>query len=197
MKICQQCHAEMADNAVFCTKCGAKLEENTTANTAQTENAQQQAAGAQAENAQQAAGAQQTTGGNQNQQNFAPNGGQAYYQPVDIYDHTAEFDAKDVSENKVIAMLVYLMGTVGIILALLASNTSRYAAFHVRQALKFTVIELLLGLVTLLLFWTILVPIAAAIMIFVLWVVRIICFFQICGGKAKEPYIVRNFKFLR
>ncbi len=118
-----------------------------------------------------------------------------YYQ--DPADHTSEFDPKDISDNKVFAMLVYLMGWIGIIIALLASNNSPYAAFHVRQALKFTVLETLLGLCTLLLFWTVIVPIATGICMAILFVVKIICFFQICAGKAKEPAIVRSFGFLK
>lgn len=51
---------------------------------------------------------------------------------VDPYDHTAEFDAKDVSNNKVYAMLLYLMGIVGIVIALLASRDSDYLKFHIR-----------------------------------------------------------------
>ena len=94
-------------------------------------------------------------------------------------------------------MLVYLMGTVGIIIALLGSQSSPYAAFHVRQALKFTVISILMGIITILLFWTIIVPIAAVIAYLVLFVVRITCFFSICKGRAKEPYIIRSFGFLR
>ncbi len=117
-----------------------------------------------------------------------------YYDP---YDHTAEFDAKDISENKVISMLVYLMGAIGIVIALLASNTSPYAAFHVRQALKFTVVEILAAICAALLFWTFIVPIAYGIFVIVLLVIKFICFFQICGGKAKEPAIIRSFTFLR
>ncbi len=120
-----------------------------------------------------------------------------YTAPTMPYDHTAEFDAKDVSENKVIAMLVYLLGVVGIIIALLLGDSSPYAAFHLRQALKFVVIETLTGLIAALLCWTILVPVAAGIFLVVLWVVKIICFFQICGGKAIEPAIIRSFTFLK
>ena len=118
-------------------------------------------------------------------------------QTYDPYDHTREFDAKDISDNKVISMLVYLMGAIGIIIALLAANKSEYAAFHVRQALKFTVIEILTGIVAAFTFFTVIVPVAAGIFLAVLWVVKIICFFQICSGKAKEPAIIRNFTFLR
>lgn len=122
---------------------------------------------------------------------------QPYAAPYDPYDHTSEFDPKDISDNKVISMLVYLMGPIGIIIALLASGTSPYAGFHVRQALKFSVVEILLGLVTVLLCWTIIVPIAYGIFALVLFVIKIICFFQICSGKAKEPAIIRDLGFLR
>lgn len=115
----------------------------------------------------------------------------------DPYDHTAEFDSKDISDNKVISMLVYLMGAVGIIIALLASHSSPYAAFHVRQALKFTVVDILMAICAVLLCWTIIVPIAYAVMLVVLLVIKIICFFQICAGKAKEPVIIRSLGFLK
>lgn len=125
----------------------------------------------------------------------------AYYQQYapafDPYDHTSEFDTKDISDNKVISMLVYLMGAIGIIIALLASSSSPYAAFHVRQALKFTVVEILLGIVAAVLFWTVIVPIVAGVIVCVLFVIKIICFFQICAGKAKEPAIIRDLNFLK
>ncbi len=115
----------------------------------------------------------------------------------DPYDHTAEFDPKDISDNKVMSMLVYLMGWIGIIVALLASHSSPYAGFHVRQALKFKVIETLMLICTLLLFWTFIVPIAYLVMSIVFFVIKIICFFQVCSGKAKEPAIIRSLKFLK
>lgn len=54
----------------------------------------------------------------------------------DPLDHTAEFDPADISANKVFALIPYLMGWVGVIITLLASSSSPYAGFHVRQALK-------------------------------------------------------------
>lgn len=116
---------------------------------------------------------------------------------VDPYDHTAEFDPKDISENKVIAMLVYLLGSVGIIIALLASQSSAYVRFHIRQSLKFTVCTILGGICTAFLFWTVIVPIAFAVLCVIFTVLKIICFFQICDGKAKEPAIIRSLGFLK
>ncbi len=120
-----------------------------------------------------------------------------YYAAPNPYDHTSEFSAKDISDNKVVSMLVYLAGFIGIIIALLAANASPYAGFHVRQALKFTVIETLTAIVTALLCWTFIVPIAAGIFFLVLFVIKIIAFFQICQGKAIEPALIRSFGFLK
>ena len=106
-------------------------------------------------------------------------------------------NAKDISENKVFAMLVYLLGVMGVIIALLASSSSAYTKFHLRQALKFTVVEILTGIVSLLLVWTVIVPVLGGIFICVLEVIKIICFFQVCSGKAKEPAIIRSLNFLK
>lgn len=116
---------------------------------------------------------------------------------VDPYDHTAEFDTKDISNNKVICMLAYLLGTMGVIIALLASHDSPYTSFHLRQALKFTVVEILTTIATAILCWTFIIPIAAGIFLTMLFVLKIICFFQICSGKAKEPWLIRSLGFLK
>ena len=118
-------------------------------------------------------------------------------QQADPFDHTASFDAADISDNKVFAMLPYLMSWVGIIIALLAGNASPYAAFHVRQALKIQICYALLGIIAAVLGITIIVPIACAVCCVILFVVNIICFFHVCAGKAKEPAIVRGLGFLK
>lgn len=125
---------------------------------------------------------------------YAAQGNVVYIAP---YDHTREFDPADISDNKVYCMLLYLIGIVGVIIGLLAAQKSPYVSFHVRQALKFTVCDVLLGLIALVLFWTFLVPVAALIAYLVLVVVRIICFVQICQGKAMEPVIIRSMGFLK
>lgn len=160
MKICPNCNTQLADDAMFCTTCGAQF-------------------------ASQGAGQY----GAYQQPAYAP--------VADIYDHTNEFNQKDISDNKVFAMLGYLLGVFGIIIALLASHSSEYTMFHVRQALKFIVVNILLGIASLLLVWTLIAPAAASIMMFVLGIIKIICFFQVCSGKAKEPAIIRSLKFLK
>lgn len=117
------------------------------------------------------------------------------------YDHTAEFDPKDVSDNKVICMAVYLMGIMGTVIAMLASGSSPYVAFHVRQALKITILNTLVSICSLPL---LIIPLVNLVILFALlvWqivvlVIRVICFSNICSGKAMEPPIVRGVGFLK
>lgn len=133
----------------------------------------------------------------------------AYQQPAfDPYDHTAEFSAKDISDNKVIAMLPYLFSWIGVVLVLLASKESPYASFHVRQYLKVLVTQAVLGLLTVACVIVLIIPflgwivgglgiIAIGIMNIILSVVTIIGFFSVCKGNAKELPIVRGLKFLK
>lgn len=172
MKICPNCKATLDDSAVFCTTCGARLDAN------EQPNAQPAVVAAPAPNY----GAPQ--------QPYAP--APAY----DPYDHTAEYDPKDISDNKVFAMVCYILSFVGIIIALLASKDSEYTKFHVRQSLKLAVTEILVmivGAIIPFLGWFVVLPIG----LIILFVLQIICFFQVCRGKAKEPAIIRSFGFLK
>jgi len=116
---------------------------------------------------------------------------------VDPADHTAEFDAADISQNKVFALLPYLMGVAGLIVALLARLDSPYTTFHVRQFLKICICEAIVAILAAVLCWTLIVPLAAAICVIILLVLRIIGFIQVCKGQAKEPAIIGKFGFLR
>ena len=167
MKTCPVCSGQVEDGSRFCTNCGYDFE---------TQRAAQQSAG----------------------QGAPVYGAPVYTAPQqDPTDHTSEFDAKDISENKVISMLAYLLGPVGVVIALLAANTSPYAGFHVRQSLKITVVDILLGFVAILLVWTVIVPIVAGLALLALGIVKIVCFFQICKGQAKEPPIICKLGFLK
>ena len=126
------------------------------------------------------------------------NNGMPYGQPyVDPKDHSAEFDGKDIADHKLFAMLPYLLGILGTIVALLVAKDSPYVGFHVREGIRILVSEVLLGLITVVFCWTVVVPIAAAICFIILLVVRIISFVNVCNGKAKEAAIVSNFGFLK
>ncbi len=113
---------------------------------------------------------------------------------ADPTDHTAEYDPKDISDNKVFAMLPYLMSFIGIVIALLAAPSSPYTMFHVRQGLKLEVVSILLGIIAI-------IPIIGWLVFgvggIVIFVVKIICFFRVCSGEAKEPPIISGLGFLK
>ena len=113
---------------------------------------------------------------------------------IDYSDHTAEFDPADISENKVFAMVPYLLGFIGIIIALIASHDSKYVGFHVRQALKLEITLVLSAFFSIIPFlgW-----LATGVCSAIILVLTIIAFFQVCSGKAKEPAIIKGLKFLK
>ena len=113
---------------------------------------------------------------------------------TDPSDHTAEFSPKDISDNKVFAMASILISTVGIIITLLAAQKSEYAMFYARQALKMMVCQVLCVLMFIIPFlgW-----LAGGICLMIIFVLKIICFFNICSGKAKEVPIISSFGFLK
>jgi uncharacterized membrane protein len=120
------------------------------------------------------------------------NGGGVPQYKINPYDHTNEFDAKDISENKVFAMLPYLLGIMGVIVAALVKKDSAYVAFHIKQGLILTVTNVFLIMVGVVLCFTFIVPVVAGVCSAIVFVLQIIAFFQVCGGKAKEPGIVRS-----
>ena len=170
MKTCPKCNTQLADDAMFCTNCGTSFQN---ANPQPQQNAYQ----------------------NNAQQNYA----QPVAPVVNIYDHTAEFDPQDVHDNKIFAILCYIMGIVGVIVALLARSSvnSPYLSFHIKQALKISITTVLVGFISGLLAWTCIVFIAGMVCLVILEVVSIICFFQTCFNKSVEAPIVRSLPFLK
>lgn len=172
MKNCTHCNAPLNDDALFCSNCGT------------------------------------TTHQNQAQPNFnqAPNGGfnqnPQYAAPIPMVsptDHTAEFSAQEVSDNKLFAVLVYLSSILGIAIALIAniSNRSNYLKFHIKQALKLLISESIISFLSIVLFWTFIVPIAGGIALIIIAIVNIICFVQTLRGKSVEPPIISGISFLK
>ena len=111
---------------------------------------------------------------------------------VDAWDHTAEFDAQDISDNKVYALSAYLFSFLGVLLANVLAKESPFALFHAREALKIDVVVLVVYLLSAVFCWTCIVPIAGVILMIMLLVVKIIAFVQVCKGQAKEPWLIRS-----
>ncbi|MBQ8249574.1 MAG: zinc ribbon domain-containing protein [Clostridia bacterium] len=202
MKYCPKCNAACDDNAAFCTTCGFNFA----------------AAPQAAPQMPQRPAAPQAAPG------YNPAPAAPAYDP---YDHTAKFDAKDVADNKPTALLVYLTGFVGIIIALLSGKSSAYLSFHTRQGIKFAVVEAFLAFCSMIyskvIFGLIdgiisnygifgiynldgiritrfafsLISAAIIICLVIVWIVKLITFFGVCKGKSKEPAIIRGFRFMK
>ena len=135
---------------------------------------------------------------NPNPQGFAPNGySQPYAHKYNPFDRTQEFDAKDISDNKVWALLPHIAGILGILVAKICAPSSAFVDFHARQSMKFFVTNWALAVIIAILCWTVIVPIVGGIFMCVLGVIQIITLVQACMGKAIEPVIIRSIPFLK
>ena len=119
------------------------------------------------------------------------------YVPVDSADHTAEFEAADIQENKLFAAICYLFSFFGIIVALLAAKESPFVKFHIRESLKISVCGVILMLLAIVGIITIIVSVAAYVCILILAVVEVICFFRALKGRAVEAPIIKGLNFLK
>ena len=142
MKNCPFCNQQIADDAVFCTHCGKSLQNN--------------------------AGEQPNQQPNQQYAQPQYNQQVQYVQPaVAPSDHTAEFSPEDVHDHKLLALLIYCSSIIGIIIALVSqiSGKSDYLKFHIKQGLKIMITEVIVSVITVVLCWTCIVPIAGAVVI--------------------------------
>ena len=119
------------------------------------------------------------------------------FEMKDPTDHTEEFDKADIKENKLYAILPYLLGALGVIIAHLLAKDSPYVQFHIKQALKLLICGALTTIATVTLCWTCIVRCAGILASCTLLVLTVIAFEQVCMGKAKEPAIIRSINFLR
>ena len=114
---------------------------------------------------------------------------------VDQYDHTAEFSAEDVSENKLLAAVIYVSSILGIIAQ--SSRKSKYLDFHIKQGLKSFVVMFFLGVIGAVLSWTCIFAIAAAVCEVIVLVCNYICLFKSLANKSIEIPVIRSLGFLK
>ena len=127
-------------------------------------------------------------------------------------DKTAEFDAQDINDNKVMAILAYLSWLV--IIPLLAAPKSKFARFHTNQGLVLAIAEIalcvglgiiqfILNLIFLMISWRL--AGIFAVLFGIIWAVigigslalSIIGIVNAAQGTAKELPIVGKFKILK
>lgn len=204
MKYCSNCGESMEDSIQVCPKCGTAMM-GTEQAPAPEVNAEPQPQPQAPQMGQPVVGAaapqwqngpqQQWQSGPQQQWQGAPYG-QPMPQMPSPTDHTAEMDQEDIEGNRIFGIIVYLLGLFGVLLGVIAAKDSKYVKFHVKQELKLMVVFLFTYFISLILCWTIIVPIVGCVAGIVLVVLKIIAIVNACCGKAKEIPIISSFKFL-
>ncbi len=101
-------------------------------------------------------------------------------------DHTAEFDALDISETRFLSLFCYL-GIFFMILAAVVKPHSQFVRFHINQGLALTLLMIASGVVMI-------VPILGWIAGVIGYIFSIICviigIINSCKGNAKELPII-------
>ena len=159
---CPKCNAELEDGAKFCTTCGEKLEA-----AAQPQQAIPEAPKTEAPKAETAAAAASST---LQDLNNTP-------------DITDQFDAADINDNKVMAILCYLGW---LILIPLIASKSRYVKFHANQGL----ILFIAGFLSI-------IPLVGWVISIVAFILAILGIINAINGRAKQLPIIGKFSLIK
>ena len=174
MITCPKCGTRLEDGTAFCTNCGTPIDAP----------APTPASGSASQNAAYQAPPQGEYSQPQYQSQYV------YYDPA---DHTAEFDAADVADNKIFAAGAYLFGFLGIIVALLVKD-SKYLKFHIKWALRLSIAEILALIPAIIPILGWIVTCVLCIILFVVEIMAIVWAFQ---GKSKDLPILKGIRFLQ
>ncbi len=184
MSFCGKCGTQVQDGVKFCPSCGTPM----AAPAAEPQQAQQP---------------QQTQQGQQGQQTQQAGFSEKFQNFNNTADTTADFDPKDVEQNKVMGILAYLSWLV--IIPIFAAKDSKFARFHANQGLVLAITEII---------WWVGTGIISAILTAISWklafistilglmnilflVLLFIGIMNAANGKAKELPIIGKFKILK
>lgn len=172
MAICKNCGKEIDENVKFCPECGVQTGDGTDTN-------------------------QETKQKNSEQKNsdFSSKFAEINNTP----DTTADYDAQDIENNKVMGILAYLSWLV--LIPLLAAKNSAFARFHCNQGIVLAIAEIaitvvcnILGLIPIIGWLFIVIESIVGLACFILSVIGII---NAANGKAKELPFIGKFKILK
>lgn len=182
MKYCGKCGAQIEDNVKFCPACGAAAEAPV----------QEPAPVAEAAPAAESAPVQNQNDFSQKLQNFN-----------NTADTTAEYDANDIANNKVMAVLAYL--GILVLVPIFAAKDSKFARFHANQglvlciaAIAYSILYGILSTVIYAISWRLGFIVSIIGLVSILFTVLcIIGIINAASGKAKELPLIGKFKILK
>lgn len=173
----------------FCSNCGTQLDENNVCPSCSAK-AEQSAA-------------------NNNSQGSQPQAN-LFQKISNTSDTTANYDAKDIADNKIMAVLAYI--GILVLVPMFAAPNSKFARYHTRQGftlflldIGLVIINFLLGLIkTTRYVWGIPYQGTPGIVIFIGWLISlpllalsIIGIINAATGKAKELPVIGKFTLLK
>ena len=112
------------------------------------------------------------------------------------WDKTELFSEEEVKKYRHTAVLIYLLGIFGIILATITDKNSPYLKFHIDEGLKITVVTAGLMLIAVVLAFTFVVPVLCGIGTAICMVINLISAYKALMGKSENAVIIRNLKIL-
>ena len=114
-------------------------------------------------------------------------------------DTTAEYDAADIEQNKVMALVSYIW--ILFLLPLFLAKESRFARYHANQgivlAIAGTAIGLLLGIAAFIPVVNIIVGILGGLVELAVLALAVLGIYNVWQGKAKELPLIGKFKILK
>ncbi|TAH74772.1 MAG: hypothetical protein EWM47_01750 [Anaerolineaceae bacterium] len=197
MAFCSNCGSQLDANTNACPSCSVQTGQNNTTNYTQGAPSQQH-----------------YTQGAPSQQHYtqgSPSQPNVFQKMNNTRDTTAEYDPRDIADNKIMALLSYL-GLLVLIPMFAAPKNSRYARFHVQQGftlfllyIGLAILNFLMGFIkTTRYIWGVPYQATPGIVIFIGWLLGIPLFIlSIIGiinayqGRAKELPIIGKFKILK
>ena len=128
------------------------------------------------------------------QQGFQPQPAFQQYQKFDPSDHTADFDVRDIADNKLFAALPYFFSCLAGILAGMYVKDSEFIKFHTKVNIQYDIISMII-----LLFFAIPIIgwIVGAVLMLIVLVCKVISIIYVLQGKAKDAPIVGSIGFLK
>lgn len=200
MKICGICGFECEDEAVICPTCGKncdgsepKKKESSSSLSDPFERYRKEIDNQIKEQEKRISDLQQQI----STDNEEKQGKKKKKKDFDEFDRTELFSEEDVNENRLYALLLYLTGIIGIIIALLKDKASPYLNFHINQVLKAVICETAVLIFSVLLCFTFIVPVFGVLIIFALNIIKLISALWVLKGYSKEILILRNIRDLK
>ncbi len=118
------------------------------------------------------------------QEAAAPQSAASSQYSADAADLTAQFDPKDIADNKIMAVLSYISWLV--LIPILAAPKSNFARFHANQ-----------GLILFIAGFFGVIPVIGTIISFVAFIFAIMGIVYAAQGKAKELPFINKIKILK